>query len=132
MKTNRRRTQNLRSAAWVLLCMMAVPPAADGAMLDSQNKSDARQPYALLFGTVFDSENRPVYGVKIKIRAAAEKKPKWELYSDHSGEFAQRVPAGNADYIVWADIKTAKGDPKPEVKVHVENDERRDFFLHLR
>ncbi len=124
--------QGLRSAVCVLLCMLALPVAAFSVTPEAQKKSDVRQPYALLFGTVFDSENRPVYGVKIKIRPAAENKPKWELYSDHSGEFAQRVPAGNADYIVWADIKGAKGVSKPEVKVHVENDERRDFFLHLK
>jgi hypothetical protein len=124
--------RGVRSALCVLLCIVALPVAALSVAPESQKKSDTRQPYALLFGTVFDSENRPVYGVKIKIRPAAEKKPKWELYSDHSGEFAQRVPAGSADYIIWADIKTPKGDPKPEVKVHVENDERRDFFLHLK
>ncbi len=71
------------------------------------------------------------YGVKVKIRRANEKKAKWELYSDHHGEFAQRVPAGEADYIVWADVKTAKGSSPPEVKVHVINDERQDIGLHL-
>ena len=66
--------------------------------------------------------------------AARDDKPKkvrWELMSDHSGEFAQRVPTGQADYIIWADIKTGKGQSKPESRVHIENDERVDINLHL-
>jgi hypothetical protein len=35
-------------------------------------------------------------------------KARWELYSNHTGEFAQRVPAGKADYVVWADLKGYK------------------------
>jgi hypothetical protein len=89
------------------------------------------EPYALIFGTVWDKSDRPVYGVPIKIRLADKKKAKWELMSDHSGEFAQRVPPGKADYVVWADIKTPKGTPKPQKAVHIENDERIDISLHL-
>ncbi len=53
------------------------------------------------------------------------------------GEFAQRVPVGPADYVVWADVKgykTADGrrvQPGEEVKVHIEADERSDIGLHL-
>src|SRR5260370_1115345 len=68
---------------------------------------------------------------EVMSRRADEKKAKWELYSDQRGEFAQRVPAGEADYIVWADVKTHKDAPPPEVKVHIENDERQDIGLHL-
>jgi len=66
---------------------------------------DPRKPYALIFGTVWGPDDRPVYGVRVKIRRADQKKPKWELFSDHRGEFAQRLPAGKADYIVWVDLK---------------------------
>jgi hypothetical protein len=95
------------------------------------------QPYALIFGTVWGPDDHPLYGVKVKIRRAQDKKPKWELYSNHTGEFAQRVPAGKADYVVWADLKDFKSvDGKPlhlvrEIPVHVENDERVDIGLHL-
>jgi hypothetical protein len=44
----------------------------------------------------------------VKIRRAKDKKPKWEVYSDHHGEFAQRVPAGESDYILTADLKNLK------------------------
>ena len=97
----------------------------------------AEKPYALIFGTVWSPEGLPVYGVKVNIRAAG-KKAHWELYSDHSGEFAQRVPAGKADYLVTADLKGYKAPAGmrlqggAEVTVHVENDERIDIGLHLK
>ena len=90
-----------------------------------------RKPHALIFGTVYAPDNRPAYGVRVKIRRANQKKAQWELYSDHQGEFAQRVPAGTADYVVWADAPN-KHTPKPETKVHIQNDERVDVGLHLR
>jgi hypothetical protein len=97
-----------------------------------------QKPYALIFGTVWGPDSRPLYGVKVKIRRADQKKAKWELYSDHNGEFAQRVPAGQADYLVWADLKGYKSpaykrlQPSEEIKVHIENDERADIGLHLK
>jgi len=93
--------------------------------------------YALIFGTVWDPDGHPLYGVTVKIRLAGEKKARWELYSNHTGEFAQRVPAGKADYIVWADLKGYKLPsgrrlkPGSEVTVHIDNDERSDIGLHL-
>lgn len=87
--------------------------------------------YALIFGTVWTPDNRPARGVKVKIRRADEKKTRWELLSDRRGEFAQRVPTGKADYIVWADVKVPKGKEKPQLRVHIENNERADIGLHL-
>jgi hypothetical protein len=94
-------------------------------------------PYALIFGTVWSPEGQSVYGVKIKIRRADEKRAKWELFSNRVGEFAQRVPAGKADYVVWADLKGFKSQsgkqlqPGTPVTVHIENDERIDIGVHL-
>jgi hypothetical protein len=99
---------------------------------------DPHKPYALIMGTVWGPDDRPVYGVKVKIRRADQKKAKWELMSDHSGEFAQRLPAGKADYVVWADTKGLKllNGKKlalaPEVTVHIQSDERADIGLHLK
>ena len=87
--------------------------------------------YALIFGTVWGPDNHPVYGVPIKIRRADQKKAKWALVSDHNGEFAQRVPTGKAEYIVWADLKRSKGAPPIETKVQIEFNERVDIGLHL-
>ena len=86
--------------------------------------------YALIFGTVWTPKAQPAYGVTVKIRRADKKKAKWILMSDHNGEFAQRVPAGTADYIVWAEVPHQKS-PAAETKVHIDNDERVDIGLHL-
>ena len=96
------------------------------------------KPYALIYGTVFDAAGRTVYGVKVKIRRSTEKKARWELYSDHTGEFAQRVPAGQAAYVIWADLKGYKPldgkklEAGPEVTLRIENDERANVSLHLK
>jgi hypothetical protein len=95
---------------------------------EQQGKS---KDYALIFGTVWGPDNRPVAGVPIKIRRAIDKKPKWELVSNSRGEFAQRVPPGAQDYIIQADIKTSKGQPKPEITVKISDNERQDVGLHL-
>ncbi len=103
----------------------------------AQHHGKPEKPYALIFGTVWGPDDHPIYGVTVKIRRAKDKKAKWQLYSDHNGEFAQRVPPGESDYILWADLKGYKpADGKPlrlvqEVTVHVYNDEREDTGLHL-
>jgi hypothetical protein len=97
------------------------------------------KPYAVIVGTVWGPDNHPVYGVTVRIRRAKDKpkKVRWEVYSDHHGEFAQRVPAGEGDYILSADLKHFKlADGKrlrlpQEVTVHIYNDERQDTGLHL-
>jgi len=101
------------------------------------NAEDPRKHYALIFGTVFDPNGRTLYGVKVKVRRASEKKAHWELYSNHTGEFAQRVPVGPGDYVVWADVKDYKLpdgkhlQPGTEVTVHIDGEERSDIGLHL-
>jgi len=104
---------------------------------DDQHR-DPRKSYALIVGTVWGPDDRPVYGVKVKIRRADQKKAKWELSSNHTGEFAQRLPAGKATYIVWADTKGLKSlngrkiDPVTDVTVQIESEERMDIGLHLK
>jgi len=106
-----------------------------GALPAPQQKK--KKDYALIAGTVWGPDDRPVYGVKVRIRRAHDKKPRWELMSDHSGEFAQRVPVGDVEYVIAADLKDFKpADGKPlhlaqEVTVHVYFDERVDTSLHL-
>jgi hypothetical protein len=94
--------------------------------------------YALIFGTVWGPDDRPLPGLKVKIRRANDRKARWELYSNRRGEFEQRVPAGKQDYVVWADAKGYKLSngthlqAGPEVTVHIENNERADTGLHLK
>ena len=120
----------------ILAALVAL--AINCAWAEGRPGTDPTKPYALIFGTVWGPDNRPVYGVKVLIRRADQKKPKWELYSDHQGEFAQRVPAAKADYLVWPDLKAFKPlngkmlHPGEPVTVHIEYDERADIGLHLK
>jgi len=120
--------------SFAALGLHVVPPVLAAP---ASQKLKPRDPYALIIGTVWGPDDRTVYGVKVNIRRVPDKKPKWEVYSNHSGEFAQRVPAGKADYVVWADlkgVKTTDGQQlhlAQEVPIHVEYDERVDISLHL-
>jgi hypothetical protein len=134
--TTRRAWRSLRPASLSLALLLFSSFGARSPLVAAQ-KLKPDQPYALIFGTVWGPDDRPVFGVKVKIRRAQDKRARWELYSDHRGEFAQRIAAGKADYVVWADLKNFKSaDGKPlhavqDVPVHVEGDERVDVSLHL-
>jgi hypothetical protein len=122
----------------LILLFLAALPFGWSRSAQAQSSDDPHKPYALIFGTVWGPDDRPVYGVPVKIRRSDEKKAKWQLQSDHRGEFAQRLPAGKADYVVWADLKGVKfkGGKKlvlaEEVTVHIMGDERIDIGLHLK
>ena len=113
----------------VLSCFVLLLSAL--AAGEGSQKKKEPPPYALIFGTVWTADGRPMAGVPVRIRRAEDKKAKWRLVSDRRGEFAQRVPAGKANYVVWADIKMPKGQSPPEVSVQIEDDERVDIGLHL-
>jgi len=124
-----------------LLIVVVLSAAVSLCAAQPRPGDDPREPYALIFGTVWGPDDRPIYGAKVKIRRADQKKAKWELISNHTGEFAQRVPAGKADYIVWIDAKDLKGlkssdgnqlQLSTEVTVSIANDERQDIGLHLK
>jgi hypothetical protein len=122
-----------------ILCfiVLSVPAIRVSASPTSANQKPD-EPYALIFGTVWGPDDHPLYGVKVMIRRADQKKPHWELMSDHNGEFALRVHPGPADYLVSADLKSYKSlsgkelHQDGEVKVHIENDERQELGLHLK
>ena len=94
--------------------------------------------YALIFGTVWGPDDRPVYGVEVRIRVSGEKKARWRVSSNHLGEFEQRVPVGKQDYVLSTDLKGYRNpaykhlQPGPEVTVHIEKDERVDTGVHLK
>jgi hypothetical protein len=129
----------LFSAIFSALLLMPAVSSRDALLTAQKSKKKEDKPYALIFGTVWGPDDRPIYGVTVHIRLSTDKpkKVRWEVFSDHHGEFAQRVPAGEADYILTADLKHAKfSDGKPlrlpnDVTVHIYNDEREDTGLHL-
>jgi hypothetical protein len=127
------------AAAWAVVSLASLISATPVPAHAQSSGHGKLAPYALIYGTVWAPDGHVLYGVTVKIRRAddQDKKVRWELYSNHTGEFAQRVPAGKADYIVWADVKGyklpsgKKLKPGQEVTVHIENDERADVGLHL-
>ena len=131
-----------RSVHRLLFCTIAIvlllPAFSSQDTLLSAQRSHGK-PYALIVGTVWGPDDLPVYGVIVKIRKATDKpkKVRWQVFSDHHGEFEQRLPAREAEYIVWADLKGFKPDDgqpvhlAKEVTVHIYHDERQDIGLHL-
>jgi hypothetical protein len=123
--------------AFLLIALLVAFMVLGSCPSSAQRQAKPEKPYALIFGTVWGPDDHPIYGVTVKIRRAKDKKAKWQLFSDHNGEFAQRVPPGEADYVLWADLKGYKpADGKPlrlvqQVTVHVYDDEREDTGLHL-
>src|SRR3977135_1883728 len=118
MTTTRTMMTTRKNSLFLLALLLLLLPATHAA------DSNAKKPYALIFGTVYGPDERPAYGVKVKIRRADQKKAKWELMSDHSGEVAHVLVYVTADYVISA-------DGSPEVKVHIENDERQDVSVHV-
>lgn len=122
------------SAPAILLLLFVAANLSPFAAQGSERSQE--KPYALIFGTVWDPDGHPIYGVKVKIRRT-DAKGHWEVYSNHTGEFAQRVPAGKGDYAVTADVKGFKSptskhlQPGQTVTIHIDNDERADVGLHL-
>jgi hypothetical protein len=124
-----------------LLCLPLVSQATGTIEEKSSEEKKTEHPYALIFGTVWGPNGSPRYGVTVKIRRDDDKNPRkarWQVSSDRHGEFAQRVPAGPADYVIWAELKGYNGpdrkklQPGDEVKVHIQNDERIDTGVHLK
>ena len=131
----------LTAAAVALACLL-LPVASFAGSQDAKNDDKKKDSYGLIFGTAYGPDDRPLYGVRVIIHPAGKKHPSWQLMSDHRGEFAQRVPPGPGDYEVTGAIdlipvedgkpqKSKRKHLKGEAKVHVDDQERHDFNLHL-
>ena len=69
------------------------PDAVQAASSSSRKKSHAQD--FLIKGTVFTDKALAFPGVQLRIRRTAEKKFRWQTYSNSRGEFAARVPQGS-------------------------------------
>ena len=145
MKTRTKKKRTVITKRWkrsaaVCLALFTLSTLAQPVADDKKQKE---KPYALIFGTAYGPDDRPFYGAKITIHPVTKKHPSWDLISDHRGEFAQRIPPGPGDYLVYGEAEYApvSSDSKPqksktkrlkgEAKVHVDNEERVDISLHL-
>ncbi|HJT69857.1 MAG TPA: hypothetical protein VJ731_06640 [Terriglobales bacterium] len=145
MKTKKRpRTAIIPSAQFFRLsltlvsCFALILASCQVIQAEKPKQKSSPKDYALIFGTVWGPDDRPVHGVPVKIRRAGDKKAKWEVYSNGLGEFEQAVPVGRQDYVIWPDLKGYRSpfykhlQPGPEVTVHIESNERVDTGLHLK
>ena len=117
------------------------PKTGDTRKSADDNKNGKKKDYGVMFGTAYGPDERPMYGVHVLIHPMGKKHPSWELYSDHQGEFAQRVPPEPADYQVTGEVQVSpivngkqtskKKRLKGETKVHMSGAEWHDFSLHL-
>lgn len=129
-------------AVAIALGLMLLPGAFSFAEKDKDKDKDPKKHYGLIFGTAYGPDDRPLYGARIEIHPADKKHPVWELFSDHRGEFAQRVPPGPTDYIISGEAEIALTENgvvqkkrkkfRAESKVHIEAEERQDIGLHFK
>jgi hypothetical protein len=122
----------VRSLLPCLVVLLIIPAVARARQRPAPKNS------AVIFGTVWGPDDRPVYGVTVKIRRGGDKRARWEVHSNHLGEFEQLVPAGKETYVIWADtkgFKTPQGkylQPGAAVTVQIEDKERVNTGVHLK
>ena len=76
----------------------ATPAQNSGTRVDKRAKKKYSHANDFLIrGTVFNDKALSFPGVELRIRAAGQKKYRWETYTNSRGEFAVRVPQGS-DY----------------------------------
>jgi Carboxypeptidase regulatory-like domain len=113
----------------------AQPPASQSSpSSESTSKQNPNQPAArhandfLVRGTVFTQEGFALPGAELRIRRSAEKKFRWQTFSNSRGDFAVRVKMG-ADYEV---LVRAKGFAEQSVPVDAKTGDRyRDLVFRM-
>ena len=119
-------------AGWLLLWFLLGELPAIGA---NENRKDMKlEDYALLAGTCFGEKGLSLPGVTVEavIQASGGAKPKrkkWTASTDMRGEFALRLPAGKATFLIRA---SKNGYQSQEKIVIFSNDEREDILFNMK
>jgi hypothetical protein len=96
-------------------------PATESTAKQNPNQSAARHSNDFLVrGTIFTQEGFALPGAELRIRRTAEKKFRWQAFSNSRGDFAVRVKMG-ADYEV---IVRAKGFAEQSAPVDAKTGDR--------
>ena len=82
----------------------AAPPAESSSSEKPKKHKYSHADDFLIIGTVFDPKGYAFPGVQLKIRRSAEKKFRWDDYTNSRGDFAVRVPKGT-EYEMLVHIK---------------------------
>ena len=72
----------------------AANPTPPAAVSSSSRKKSSHASDFLILGTAFTDKALALPGAQLRVRRAAEKKFRWETYTNSRGEFAVRVPQG--------------------------------------
>ena len=96
-------------------------PSSESSSKQNPNPSATRHSNDFLVrGTVFTQEGFALPGAELRIRRSAEKKFRWQTFSNSRGDFAVRVEMG-ADYEV---LVRAKGFAEQSVPVNAKTGDR--------
>jgi hypothetical protein len=87
---------------------------AASVLIAAQDRKTKAEPYAVVGGTVFRDPGYALADAKVALLSAAGPKPKklQESTSNYRGEFAFRVPAREARYVVKASMRGFRPDEK--------------------
>jgi hypothetical protein len=84
-----------RPALAVFVYLAAACVAGAGPSVPApQSASASRAHDFVVFTTVFTDQGFGLFGARVRLRRAEEKKFRWEATADHQGELAFRVPEG--------------------------------------
>jgi Carboxypeptidase regulatory-like domain len=117
----------------LLISLLILAAASILPALGDKKKAGA-EPYVLLAGTVFQETGFALPNAEVVVTqdAAPETKhskaKKMQAVSDSRGEFALRLPAGNAHYVIKVSAKGFRDEEKP---VTVQGEDRLDVTFQL-
>lgn len=90
----------------------AAPPVQESAPAPTvqrgesgSNEKKRSLPAYVILGTVFNEKALSYPNARVQIRREAEKKFRWETYTNSRGEFAMRVPEGQEYEVVVKEKK---------------------------
>jgi hypothetical protein len=124
-----RRRRKTRIISLLLLAVASILPA-----LGDKKKAAAEEPYVLLAGTVFQETGFALPNAEVVViqdpapETKHSKAKKMQAVSDSRGEFALRLPAGNAHYVIKVSAKGFREEEKP---VTVQGQDRLDVTFQL-
>ena len=99
-----------RCLAWTVLLVVA---ASVASATPKKKKKRPIEPQALIAGTVFQKSGQLLPGATVTVAGEADGKKRGQGFTDRRGEFAIRVPAGRARYLVTASAKGFEPQQKP-------------------
>jgi hypothetical protein len=116
-----------RALAVLLAVLGLLAGPGEAAKGDRRKKASPANP-AVIAGSVFQENGFSVRGARVVIVNAARPKEKKETTTDVQGEFAVRIPAGQATYAVEV---SADGFAPGRKSVVISGDERVDLTFRL-